>query len=516
MPIMKTNQDQLWRYFFWSFLFLHVICWTLGSYLTRPSLPHDTLESITWGLQWQLGYYKHPSLTAWLCAGVFQLSHGADWSIYLLAQLLVVTTFIAMWRLAKQLYSPAQAFLASLLLEGILFYNINSFNLTPDTLQSPLWALTILFFYHALIKQELTDWLLTACFAALSFWTKYQIVFLLIPMLLLCLIDSQAKISLKKPAFYSALCLFFLLISPHLIWLYQHDFISLDYAFNASEEYTKPFAVLGHLYYPLLFLANQLFHCTGAFILLWPFYKIRSQTALLTAFQWRFILILGFGPLVLTLLSGLICGTYFPPRWATPYFSLFGIILIGCFKPQLTRKSTILFFISFIVFSSLLFSIRMAHLVFMPRAHNDAFLPHQSMARSLNQLWHTYYKAPLPYLAGSNYLVALLTPYMPDKPHPYLSWSNKDNPWLDEALLRQKGALFVWDEGENYAWDKNGRTFAHLTALITGRFPELITLPQQTFYRLHYGLPIVIGVALLPPYHEQQINYQPTLSDSRK
>ncbi len=493
------KNDRKLSIYFWLFLALHTLCWTLGPYWARGSLPHDTLEGITWGLQWQLGYHKHPYLTAWLSAAVFKLFHSADWSIYLLAQVVNSVTFFAVWRLARHLLPRAHALIAALILDGVLFYNINSFNLTPDTLQSPLWALATLFFYRALIQQKIYDWLLTALFLGLSVITKYQVILLLIVMLSLCLCDKQARLSFKHAGIYWAMVLFLLLISPHLWWLYQHDFIALTYAAHASAEYTHTNTALGHLFYPLLFLATQCFNTLGSALIAWPLYKEQHSVKLLTSFSQRFLIYIGLGPFLLTVLLCTYSGTYFTARWATPYFFLMGIILLGYLKPLITQPAFKRVMLSLVLFSSMLFIIRMVHLTTMARPYNDASIPNKAIASSLTQLWHERYHRPLPYIAGSNYLVALTLPYMTDAPKPYLNWQDNENPWLNAQALQEQGALFVWDEGYNYAWDKDGARYAHLIKSVKKRFPALIILPLQQYQRIGYKEPIIIGVAILPP-----------------
>ncbi|KTD62671.1 glycosyltransferase family 39 protein [Legionella shakespearei] len=487
--------------YFWLFVILHTLLWTLGPALIRPTLPHDTLEGITWGLQWQLGYNKHPFLTAWLCAGVTQLFGTVGWPVYLLAQLAVSATFIAVWQLAKQVLPAMHALIATLVLEGVFFYNINSFNFTPDTLQSPLWALLGLFFYQALVTQKIRNWLYTALFAALCVCTKYQVAILLLPMFLLCLLDNTARKSFYKPGMYWALLLFIALISPHLVWLYQHDFITLTYAEKVSSEYTQNKSIWNHVLYPVRFFINNIIQVIGLFILLWPFYdtKNKNKQLRLDHFSWHFLIAVGLGPVLLSLLLCFLSGDYFPPRWATPYFFALGIIVIACLKPVFTKESLTYFAITLILFSSLLFGIRMVTLSVYPRPTSDAFLPNQKIALSLAQLWQERYKAPLPYIAGSNYLVALITPYLSDKPLPYLSWSQAISPWINEEDLRTRGGIFVWDEGQNYAWDEDSKHFAFIPESVWSRFPELKRLPDYTFYRSSDNAPIIIGVAILPP-----------------
>ncbi|MDF2867430.1 MAG: putative Undecaprenyl-phosphomannose:protein mannosyltransferase, partial [Gammaproteobacteria bacterium] len=325
------------RYFCW-FVIIHVLAWTLGPSLLRGSVTHDTLEGIAWGLQWQWGYNKHPFLTAWVCALVTKLAGTVDWPVYLLAQIAVATTFFAVWRLANKILPSLHALLATLALEGVLFYNLNSFNLTPDSLQLPLWALLVLCFYNALTTQKLRNWLLTGLMAALSIMTKYQVALLFLPMLLFCIINPKARQSFTKPGLYYALGLMLLLLSPHLLWLYQNNFITITYAFDTPAEYTHQHYPLAHVIYPLRYLANNLGNIVGLFILLWPFYRKPRENLLIGTFNWQFLLWLGLGPLLLSLLLCAMTGSHFPPRWSTPYYALLGIIVIGWLKPQISKK----------------------------------------------------------------------------------------------------------------------------------------------------------------------------------
>lgn len=489
-------------FYFWLFILTHTLFWTVGSALLRPTMPHDVLEGISWGLQWQLGYNKHPFLTAWLNAGITQLFGVVGWPVYLLSQLAILVTFWATWKLAKAILPPMHALIATLALEGVLFYNINSFNLTPDTLQSPLWALTALVFYKALTTQKIPYWLGTGLLAALCVCTKYQVALLLLPMFLLCIFNLQARESFKQRGIYYGITLFLLLISPHILWLIQHDFISISYALNTSEDYTQKAMPLRHITFPLQFLFNNITHVIALFILFWPFYKTDKIQLDISPFQWQFLLYISFGPILLTLMLCTLSGNYFPLRWSTPYYFTLGILVMACVSPKLSKKNMQQFALSLILVSITLFGMRMLTLTIMPRANSDAFLPNQQIATALSRIWQERYNTPLPFIAGSNYLVTGITPYLPGKPRPipYLNWSKTNSPWVDENELRQKGGLFIWDEGFNYNWDKDSSSMdAQLNPSVRGRFPTLKLLPTLTFYRLSNNQPVSVGVAILPP-----------------
>lgn len=490
--------------YFWLFVFIHVLAWTLGPALFRGSVPHDTLEGIAWGMQWQWGYNKHPFLAAWACALVTKLFGTVGWPVYLLAQLAVAITFFAVWRLATKILPASQALLATLVLEGVLFYNLNSFNLTPDSMQSPLWALLALFFYQALTTQAIHYWLLTGLIAALTIVTKYQVALLLLPMLLFCLFNSQAQVSFKKPGLYFAILLMIALLLPHLFWLYHNDFITIKYAFATPTEYTHQHYAWSHFIYPVRYLANNIGNVVGLFILLWPFYAKPRANFTISSFNWQFLLWLGFGPLALSLLLCVITGSHFPPRWSTPYFFLLGIIAVAWLKPQITPKRLVQFTLSLVIVGSLIWAVRMSSIAlgskFDKDLRSDSYLPNQEIALALTQLWHKRYHQPLHYIAGSRYLVAALVAYSPDHPIPYFDWNLQESPWIDEDDFKKQGALFVWDEGANYTWDAESAANTHLSANVQQHFPNLQLLGVYEFNRLtKLNAPVSIGIALLPP-----------------
>ena len=486
--------------FFLLFLLLHTVLWTIGPWLTRSSLPHDTLESITWGMQWQWGYNKHPFMAAWLSAGISKLFNAVEWPAYLLAQLAVTTTFIATWQLARKLLPPMHAIIAVLALDGVLFYNINSFNLTPDTLQSPLWALLTLFFYQALTTQYIRYWLATGLMVALCVMTKYQAMMLLIPMFLLCLINKQARASWLNPGLYIAVGIILLLMLPHLTWLWQHDFVTIQYALGAPYDHTHLHA---HFACLLRYLSNGVAYTSGLFLLLWPFYRSIKRRPIVTAFDWQFLLFTGIGPCLLTALFCFINGDNIPVRWSTPYFFLLGIIMMACLKPKISPRQLKQFLVTVVLFSGTLWGARMVTTIAHLHMNSDAYLPNKAIATQLTKLWKQHYSTPLYYLGGAHYLVGATVPYFVDKPIPYFSFDPKENPWLNENDFIKHGGLFVWDAGVNYFWDAYSPKMERLPNQIKQRYPNLIVLGTYTFYRVTPTLmPVTIGVALIPPLLE--------------
>ena len=489
--------------FFWLFILLHTILWTLGPFLTRDSLPHDTLEGISWGMQWQWGYNKHPFLAAWLCAGVIKLFNAVEWPVYLLAQLAALITFVATLQLARKVLPPLHAIIAVLALDGVLYYNINSFNFTPDTLQSPLWALLVLFFYQATKTQSIRYWLATGLMMALSVMTKYQAAMLFLPMLLFCLINTTARVSFFKPGLYLASGLIFIMIMPHLFWLWTHDFSTIRYALGAP--YGSPQKAM-HLVSMLRYLSDCVAYVAGLFLLFWPFYGIKKHSVekmhfTVSTFDWQFLMFLGLGPCLLTAIFCLINGYPVPSRWSTPYFFLLGIMVMAWQRTRISSLQLKQFVITLVILSGLLWGVRMTMIASHSSIRSDAYLPNKAIANKLTQLWKQHYSTPLHYLGGAHYLVGATIPYFMDKrPVPYFSLDQKESSWLHEKDVSIDGGLFIWDVGANYFWDAYSPKMAVLPEEVKQRFPNLVVLGTYSFYRTTSSLvPVAIGIALLPP-----------------
>lgn len=480
------------------FIIFHMIIWTLAPTFFRPSITHDTWEGIAWGMQWQWGYNKHPFLAAWLSAGVTDLFGKVGWPVYALAQAAVAVTFFSVWRLATEFFSPKVALIAALSLEGVLFYTVNSINFTPDTLQSALWASLALCLYRALTTRKLRYWAAVGIWAGLSVITKYQAVLFFLPIFFFLLMSKEARQKVTWLGIGLASGLAILIVSPHLIWLYQHDFISVKYALHAPLSYSEDMP-LEHFSYPMIFIFSNIAYISGVFVLFWPFYRSPKSADALTPFQWEFILYLGLGPFCLSFFLCALTGDFFPARWSTPYFFLIGMLMVATLKPDVNSRNYGQFGMTLVFVSIVLCGVRFLNVNF--RHPQDAFLPNQVIAKELSQWWRTRYHSPLSYVAGSHYLTAALATYSKDKPIPYLGFERLESPWIDEAEVKKKGALVVWDAGYNYVWDESS---ANQTALlppqVLKRFPTLQWIQTVVFYRLDKERhPVLIKVGVIPP-----------------
>lgn len=84
-----------------AFLLGHLVVWTAIPAMIQPNLPLDCIEMAIWGHEWQLGYYKHPPLPAWIAKAFSSLSDNSEWPIYLASQICTVITMWCVWCVAR-------------------------------------------------------------------------------------------------------------------------------------------------------------------------------------------------------------------------------------------------------------------------------------------------------------------------------------------------------------------------------------------------------------------------------
>ena len=486
-----VSTKNMWLYALMTF---HVLMWTIIPTWVRSALPIDSMESTLWGRQLEWGYDKNPYLNAWLSELAIKIAGQTDWILYLFAQLAIAICFFALWRLARKFLSPVHALIAVFLLEGIQYFNLAGIDFNDNLIELPLWALITLFFYRALQQQKTLDWILTGLFAGLSMMDKYFTVLLLIPLALFLVSTTVGRSSFKKIGLYLGLGIFTVVITPHVVWLFQHDFITVQYAFN---RVSSPPSLLTHISHPLYFALLQLATFLPALILFSVVYFGRghqpaiSQQQVLTLFQKQFLLVAGLGPFLLTILLSGLTGITLQTMWGTPLLILWTMLLLAWVQPAVSLWQWRRFIVAVITLMALLligFIIAYSHTGNTSKAQ----FPGKVIGMDLTKRWHEQFHTPLSFVAGPRWFAGNISFYSPDRPAVYIDWQINVSPWINEQQLKKSGAIFVW---EITPLQKN------IPADIAMRFPSLKILPIQYYHWMkdQNAAPLPLGVGFLPP-----------------
>jgi 4-amino-4-deoxy-L-arabinose transferase-like glycosyltransferase len=436
-----------------AILVLHAAIWTLLPTLLYPNLPLDLIEALTYGREWQLGYDKLPPLPWWVVEIVYQ-TIGHDFAYYLLAELVIVATFVVIYVAARPLVGATGALVAVLIVDGLHYFNYTAVKFNHDVIQLPFWALAGYAFHRALRGRRLTDWLLLGLALGLALWSKYFVVVLASPMAAFVLVDREARKILLTPGPYVAAAVALVTASPHLVWLVKTDFLPLAYA---EHRAVLSRGWYDHLWHPFEFGISQFFFLVPSLLIAIPLFWPRPAAneappqSGADAFDYRIVTWLAFGPLVLVLAMSTVSGRGAVAMWGYPLFLFLGtwiVLTAQCLfnKERLTRIVTTWA----VIFSclALAFIANYAVLPTFDHRYRAVFFPGSDLGREISQRYHAATGRPITYVIGSMWDGGNLAHYSTDHPRVLIDGKPERAPWIDLADLRSKGAVVIWTAGD--------------------------------------------------------------------
>jgi len=348
---------------FYLLCLYHLIIWTVIPYFSNRNLPLDVIEALAWGQDFDLGYSKHPPLSAWIPGLFFKIFGNKDWIYYLLSQVFIVISFVFLWELSSFfLKKKIQILLSILTLEGIAFFTFETPQFNVNICQIPLWIGTVYFFFKSIKNNKITDWIFLGTFSALGFLTKYIFAYLLISLFFYLIFISSNKKRINFNFLY-ALLTFFLITAPHFQWLIKNDFTTIYYALKRGG--LNEVGIYNHLLNPFKFLINQITVILPFLLLIYFLIKKVKIKIPLNDEKFIFLIFTFLLPFLLILITSLITGSRVRTMWMIPFYSLIGIFFIFLYQNHLNFKKLKNFHILLILFlivSPTLYSLRSIYL----------------------------------------------------------------------------------------------------------------------------------------------------------
>jgi 4-amino-4-deoxy-L-arabinose transferase-like glycosyltransferase len=431
---------------FAAFCLIHVVLWTLLPSVLYANLPLDLIEARTYGPEWQLGYDKLPPLPWWLVEIMYRLI-GADWSYYLLSQIVVVAAFAIVWLAALPLVGTAGALASVLIVDGLHYFNFTAAKFNHDVVQLPFWALAGFAFHRALREGRLAYWALLGAALGLAFWAKYFIVVLAIPMVAYVLVDRAARQTLRTPGPYLAIAVGLLVILPHLAWLASHDFVPLNYA----EARAAPVrSALDHLTRPGIFVAGQLFWLIPSLLIALPLVRPRpaAREPRGDALDRRIFAWIVFGPAILLIVGSLMSGRRLITMWGYPFWLFLGLWLVMQVRVPVEPMRLFRMAVTWAVITLayvLAFIVDYAVLPFVgTRYYRASLFPGDRLALEISDRFRTATGAPLTYVIADMWLGGNIHHYGPTHPRTVIDGKPARTPWIDPGDVRARGAAVVW------------------------------------------------------------------------
>lgn len=326
-----------------GFILLHILCWSFGSDLSHTILDSkaDMVENYAWGKELQFGYYKHPPFFAWVSYGWLRIFGINNLAYFFLSEINIAIGMVFIFLIARQFIDEKKAILAVLLLEFIPFYNALGIKFNANSILLSLYPISVFFFVSAIKTNKLQSWLLFGLASALSVLSKYSSICLLLTFVIYALHKERGIFT--NPKAYCAIVVFLIGIAPHLVWLFQNDFIVLKYF---SENIAH--GLWGEK--ALLFLLAQgvyLLLVVGLILLTSKKTKETNSSLLLTYIT--------FGPTLVMFMLSLVFNLESSSVWGIPHWFLFTTFLLNqrdILRPKVIIISVILINIGFICYGT--------------------------------------------------------------------------------------------------------------------------------------------------------------------
>ena len=412
MALNKRNINNI----FYIFVTTHLILWTVVPTITNSNLPLDTIEALAWGSNLDWGFNKHPPLSAFFPEVFFQIFGPQDWAYYFLSQIFVVISFFIIFKLSQEILNDGTLSLLSVfLIEGIYFYNFTTPEFNVNVCQLPFWCLTVYYTWkiYNSKKIELYDCILLGAAAAFGILSKYLFIYLLVAIDLLFAYLIFFKKSKKFDFKYLvSLEVFFVILIPHIIWLFNNDFITIKYGFARAG--LDEGQIINHLKYPLIFTLKQIGILIPFLILVWLLIKKIPKKLNLKDEKLLFLIFINLAPIVLVFMTALITGSKIRTMWMTPFYLFFGTLFIYLLKTQINIKKLNSFLIGFI-FLFLLSPILYGY-VSISQTDKRTDYPGKDIAIKVQMAWHEQHDEPIKYVLGDEWAAGNLSYHINSRP----------------------------------------------------------------------------------------------------
>ena len=450
---------------------------------------HDMVEAFVWGQQFELGYNQHPPFWAWVCGVWFRLLPPAGWSFAALDALNAAIGLAGAWALIGDFARGERRIAAFALLLLTPIYTLGAYKYDANTIFISLWPWATHAFIRALRTRALVWSLAFGALVGFALLSKYFAALLLAVCGLAALSSPEGRVWLRSASPWISAAVAAILLAPHVLWLARTDAPPLRYFASASG---LGFAVVGRAALDTaLGVAVELLGVVAVVL----YFARRGAGAPRPArdpAEFRMLVILGLGPLALTILAGLALRVRLTVEMPVGVLALIPLLAIETARidpalglARFSRRAAVVVIVAMTA---------LAPAVMLGRAYigkNAANVPpYEEAAEAVTRLWRERTGRPLPYVAGRE-LAHFTAFYSPDHPQAFFEFDYARNLWITPEKLAGQGFAALCA-----ATDATCLTEAE--ALAAGRGERKEFSVSHRFLG-HVGAPRAFVVWLAPP-----------------
>jgi len=428
----------------------HVVLWTWVGVSSRSNfdVPGDMVEAYAWAQGWQLGYYKHPPLSAWIAGLWFKVVPESHFGYSLLAAVNGAVGIAGLAVLARQ-FLPGRWVLLCVatasMTPGVTSLAMR-FNANSILISSWPWAMAL--FVRLMTSNRRRDALLCGVVCALAVLGKYYSGVLLLTLLATSLLVPDWRRRWLSAGPWLASASFLACLAPHLLWLVQQSQGPLQYAAHATSA-EHPGALLMRAF--SFALAQWVFPAL-AFVVFWLALQgprrnagwWQAATALVRP-RWNALWLLGVTPIIATMLGTVLTGARTSAVWGLPIAA--GLMLLAASRAREAGADVCVRRLWRVLLPLWALVAVLSPLWWHWRAQVQSpgvAEPRQELAQALDLAWLTEFGQPLPWVTGTRALAASTSFYTAGQARYWSFWSPAvETPWVDADAMLDDGGLIV-------------------------------------------------------------------------
>jgi 4-amino-4-deoxy-L-arabinose transferase-like glycosyltransferase len=385
-------------------LVAYVGVWTLYGVLAKGSqdVHSDMGEAFVWSREPAFGYAKHPPLSAWVVKVWFTVFPLGDWAYYLLPMALAGLALWIAWILSARWLDGEKRAAGLALLTLVPFFNFHALKFNANTVLIPLWAATTLWFVRSFEARDFPSAALAGIAAAAAMLGKYWSIVLLAGLAVAALCDERRGAYFRSWAPWVTVAAGSLVLAPHAVWLFTHDFVPFGYAVGLHATASIGAAVVtsgkfligatAYVAVPILLaLISMQPGPPALYDILWPASPER-----------RFAAILFWAPFAIAVSGALAAKLLITSLWTMSMFTLLPVVLLSSPALIMPRKACVRLLAIAIVFPIVIVLAAPAVAFFIHRngvAHHASH--YRLLAEAVERTWQSTERTPLT-LVGSD------------------------------------------------------------------------------------------------------------------
>ena len=317
-----------------------------GSLAIAP--PDDSLEQVLLSQELRLAYGKHPPLPTWILFAANRLFGASIGATYVLGALCSVATMLLLYVFARPLIGARRAALAAILLSNVEYLNAGTAYFNHNTVQLPLALLTIVLFHRALTRMRWRDWAMLGLGCGVMLLAKLSAVVLFAAFAVYLLWTRRlGELSIWK-GLAIAVLVGIVVISPYFLAVRADPWSPNAYAMKSV--FPSDVGRLQCLKTVWGFASSQLAKVAPALLIFAIVRRGARQPAPVpgqAVALGPFLTLVGFGPVVLTVVIAALTGAHLLVGWGTTFHVLLTFWLVAAsplameVPPRVLRRAVI-------------------------------------------------------------------------------------------------------------------------------------------------------------------------------